>query len=201
MRAAERVNKFIASPTINNKDNDTRVQQGRRLVTTQYRFSATEAGKLVKAILAQPDAKTQGALVRELHRRTRSLNGGQISFITDASSRTMNALAKQLKISVKFETNGDRDSTIKSKHPTYTSKPSMSWNWYVKNTVLGQLPGLGDEESDKPELKKLGMTKSGNRWTAPDGTWVRYSGGYLDRLGFQRWHLGQLPYNNRLSSS
>ena len=83
---------------------------------------------------------------------------------------------------------------------THGSPPNQ-WAWYQQNTVIGRLPILsGNQASDQATLMSNGLThQGGGKWASADGTWVDYSTGRL-RLGWQQWTLGQLPYNNRLST-
>jgi hypothetical protein len=87
------------------------------------------------------------------------------------------------------------------RYPTYTQKPSPdSWSWWASNTALGKTPLVGDDPNSRMELRKLGYVRQsggsrGELWKHPDGSWVRLDGGAS--LGFQKWRLGELPYNNR----
>jgi hypothetical protein len=78
------------------------------------------------------------------------------------------------------------------KYPRYTSKPSGSWSWYVQNTALGQLPLY----PSAAVLRSHGFVQRGGMWRHPDGSYTDGS----SRFGWQKWTLGQLPYNGRVSA-
>lgn len=78
--------------------------------------------------------------------------------------------------------------------------PSADWNYY-RQFKIGQLPKMTAASADIV-LRQHGFsaTSSGGaaRYEHVDGTWVNVAAGRLT-LGFKQWHLGQLPYNNRIS--
>ncbi|MBI5509978.1 MAG: hypothetical protein HY903_14575 [Deltaproteobacteria bacterium] len=83
----------------------------------------------------------------------------------------------------------------------YSKLPSSQWAWYIDNTALGKLPILSNSPEDRRDLASRGFKskKSGttSRFVHPDGSWVEFRRDGRAVLGWQRWHLGQLPYNNR----
>lgn len=89
------------------------------------------------------------------------------------------------------------------KYPVYSRLPSTSdWTWYQKNTALGHTPLLGDKTEARRTLARLGYQEGKkDRWTHPDGSYVHFQGSGGLQLGWQKWTLGQLPYNNRVPGS
>ncbi|MBI5509983.1 MAG: hypothetical protein HY903_14600 [Deltaproteobacteria bacterium] len=85
----------------------------------------------------------------------------------------------------------------------YTSLPSSTWDWYKANTALGRVPPIGNNAGSRQTLQGMGFqaVSSGGteRWQHLDGSWVEFYGGGRMDLGWQKWRLGQLPYNNRTS--
>lgn len=80
--------------------------------------------------------------------------------------------------------------------PNRNGLPSMQWSYY-QQFQIGQLPQLSYQTAPGV-LQGRGFTQSQpGYWTHGDGTWVRINGTSLT-LGFKQWHLGQLPYNNRI---
>lgn len=86
--------------------------------------------------------------------------------------------------------------------PIYQRLPSRVWSWYATNTALGRLPIVWDAASAREECQRLGFIKKASgraeRWEHPDGSYVRVSPRIS--VGWQKWSLGQLPFNNRTSS-
>jgi hypothetical protein len=86
----------------------------------------------------------------------------------------------------------------------FRAKPSSSWGWYKSNTALGKLPIIRGDEETIGLLLARGFKKASKggraRYVHPDGSWVSLSlnDGNV-RLGWQKWPLGRLPFNNRTS--
>jgi hypothetical protein len=84
---------------------------------------------------------------------------------------------------------------------TYSSLPSMAWQWFVNNTALGNTPVIGSNAQCAQTLPALGYLKKNKGgavvWEHPDGSYFQ-EGTYAPVPGFQKWHIGQLPYNNRI---
>lgn len=90
------------------------------------------------------------------------------------------------------------------KYPVYSQVPGNgNWAWFQQNTVLGRTPGIGNTSASYAVLEGLGYKLQPSPgqgivlYKHDDGSYVKL-GSYFE-LGFQRWPLGQLPYNNRTS--
>lgn len=83
-------------------------------------------------------------------------------------------------------------------YKVYDQVPSATWDWFTTNTALGRTPLLGGYAQAIQTIAGLGYLQQSTgrpeRWQHPDGSWVEFA---PFRLGFQKWVLGQLPYNNR----
>ncbi len=84
----------------------------------------------------------------------------------------------------------------------YTSLPAQTWDWWVTNNqAIAQLPIIGDDASARGHLQRLNFQQVPNsspeRWQHLDGSYVTFNG--RASLGWQKWTLGQLPFNNRIS--
>jgi hypothetical protein len=91
-----------------------------------------------------------------------------------------------------------------SKIKQWDTLPSREWKWWIDNTALGHVPLLGNYNQGIGALQGLGFAKMSNnngveRWQHADGSWVEFIFNGPIRLGWQKWPLGQLPYNNRIA--
>lgn len=84
----------------------------------------------------------------------------------------------------------------------YDQLPATTWDWWVNNNqAIAKLPIIGDTPQARQQLQGLGFQKVPNstpeRWQHLDGSYVFFTG--RPNLGWQKWTLGQLPFNNRIS--
>jgi hypothetical protein len=81
-----------------------------------------------------------------------------------------------------------------------TSRPPLpsakDWSYWERNTAIGKLPMLSGKLTDLLILDAAGFVLTADEWWHPDGSWVCFQ--QRPPLGWKGYHLGDLPYNNRL---
>lgn len=78
------------------------------------------------------------------------------------------------------------------------------WGWYRVNVALGKTPMMSNDAQSRATVQSLGYALAPSasagteKWVHPDGSWVQFTPTVT--VGFQKWHIGQLPYNNRVAN-